>query len=284
MSTPKSDGLKNWGSTGATVPDLTGQYTLPPGDNGDLDRRKFLAEVHTVLYSAVGSAQRAPIIADKTIHAVHQLVVANAAIVASESEAFLTLLSIGLEAPAQIHLRAVGELTRRVVLCREHRNLALELYDSAEPSWRKMASKLPVNDVPEFTKGEKDMRALEQSPRFKKARADVIKRLHALNDLEWEMLSKRSHGDISALVQVSQNLRYRGAEVGPAINLTQPAAKGANIMLNWASRWVLLCLGHIVAEFGIETNGKVERLFKKFENMQESDDRSGALRINPVGS
>ena len=98
------------------------------------------------------------------------------------------------------------------------------------------------------------------------------------------MLSKRSHGDISALVQVSHNFGYRGAEVGRAINLTQHAGKGANIMLNRAFGWALLCLGHIVAEIGIETNGRVERLFKKFENMQESDDRSGALRINPVGS
>ena len=284
MTTPKSDVLKIWGSTGVTVPDLGGIYELPPGDNGDKERRSYLADVQTALYSAVGSAQRAPIMEDKTANAVHQLVIANAALVASESEAFLTLISIGLEAPAQVHLRAIGEMTRRVVLCREHRDLALELYDSAEPSWRKMVAKLPVDDAPEFAKGEKDMRALEQLSRFKDAQADVIKRFHVLNELEWAMFSKRSHGDIYALVQVSQSLRNRGAEVRPAINMTQPAIIGANVMLSRAYGWVLLCFGNITAEFGIQTNGKAEKLLEKFEAMQKSDERREVFRIKPVGS
>lgn len=284
MTTPKSEGLKIWGSTGASVPDLSGTYKLPPGDNGDRERRAFLAEVQTALYSAVGSAQRAAIVEDKTTNAVHQLVVANAALVASESEAFLTLVSIGIEAPAQVHLRAIGEMTRRVVLCREHRVLALELYNSAEPAWRKMASTLPVDDAPEFEKGEKDMRALEQLPRFKDAQIDVVKRFYVLNDLEWTMLSKRSHGDIYALVQVSQSLRNRGAEVRPAINMTQPASVSANVMLSRAYGWVLLCFANIAAEFGIQTNGRAEQLFEKFNAMQQSDERTGVLRINPIGS
>lgn len=177
----RAHGFENWGSTGVPVPDLAGQYALPPGDNGDRDRRALLAEIQTVLYSAVGSAQQADVQPDPTTNAVHQLVISNSALVASESDAFLTLISIGLEAPAQVHERAVGEMTGRVLLCRDYRDLALELYNSAEPSWRKLAAKvLPPEDAAEFLAGGKDMRAFEQTLRFKAAKAAIIEKHHIL--------------------------------------------------------------------------------------------------------
>lgn len=276
----RTEGLKTWGSTGAKVPDLVGQYALPPGDNGDRDRRILLADIQTVLYNAVGSAQRADVHPDPTTNAVHQLVMSNSALVASESEAFLTLVSIGLEAPAQIHERAVGEMTRRVLLCREHRDLALELYNSAEPSWRKLGAKiLPSESAPEFAKGEKDMRDLENTDAFRKARASLIERYHVLNDTEWALFSKRSHGDIYALVQVSQALQRRDADVRRAINQALPAGLAVNIMIDRTIGFVLACLSSIVAEFEINTGGHLKRVFEAYQVMQKRDQESGALRV-----
>jgi hypothetical protein len=218
-------------------------------------------------------------------NAVHQLVVANSALVASESEAFLTLISAGLGASAEIHLRAIGEMTRRVVLCREHRELALELYNSAEPSWRKLASRLPIADAPEFLKGEQDMRALEQTQRFKSAQKDVIDRFHVLNEIEWAMLSKRTHGDIFALVQVSQNLRdRRDGDIRVAINQTLPPELSTNVMINRATGFVLACFANIVAEFGIQTKRYAQQIFDKYQAMQKRDEESGALRMPPTSS
>lgn len=276
----RADGLKNWGSTGVVVPDLGGTYTLPPGDNGDLDRRELLADGLIALYSAIGSAQRAPIQDDPTTNAVHQLLVSNCALAASEGEAFLRLVSVGLEAPARVHLRAVAEMTRRVVLCREYRHLALELYNSAEPSWRKLGAKvLDPEDAPEFAKGERDMRDLENTEPFKKAKTDIIERFHLLNDTEWAMLSKRSHGDIYALIEVSQALQRRDADVVKAINQTLPVGVSVNIMLERAIGNVLTSLGHLGVEFGIESNGRIQRLIAAYKAMQQRDEVSGALRV-----
>ncbi len=278
----RTEGLKTWGSTGTRVPDLAGEYTLPPGDNGDRDRRVLLADIQTVLYNAVGSAQRADVHPDPTTNAVHQLVISNSALVASESDAFLTLISIGLESPAQIHERAVGEMTRRVLLCREHRDLALELYSSAEPSWRKLGAKiLPAESAPEFAIGERDMRDLENTDAFRKAKADIIERSNVLNNTEWVMFSKRSHGDIYALVQVSQALKRRDADVRRAINQALPAGVAVNVMIDRTIGFALACLTNIVAEFEIDTGGHLKRVFEAYQAMQKRDQATGALRVPP---
>lgn len=278
----RAEGLKTWGSTGAEVPDLAGQYTLPPGDNGDRDRRMLLADILTILYNAVGSAQRADVHPDPTINAVHQLVISNSALVASESDAFLALVSRGLEAPAQIHQRSVGEMTRRVLLCRERRDLALELYNSAEPSWRKLGAKiLPAETAPEFAKGERDMRTLENTDAFRKAKADIIEKFHVLNDTESEMFSKRSHGDIYALVQVSQALQRRDADVRRAINQALPAGVAVNVMIDRTIGFALTCLTSIVAEFEIDTGGNLKRVFEAYQAMQQRDQETGALGVPP---
>jgi hypothetical protein len=278
--TPPTD----WGSTGVQVPDLAGGYSLPSGINGDLDRRKLFADIIASLYSAVGSAQRADLVPDETRNAVHQLVVANAALAASEADGFLTLISAGLEAPALIHLRALGEMVRRIAICREYPHLALLLYKTSASAWKRLASKLPMENAPTFDKSEKDMRDLENTKPFKIAKADVIKRFHVLNDIEWTMFSKRSHGDIFALVQVSNNLRTRDANVRTAINIELPEGLASNGLLVRAIGFALFGLLHIVAEFGIDTRGRVGSLKRAFEEMQERDELSGALRMSPPGA
>jgi hypothetical protein len=276
----REESLKTWGSTGAEVPDLAGQYALPPGNNGDRDRRMLLADILTILYNAVGSAQRADVHPDPTTNAVHQLVISNAALIASECDALLTLVSVGLEAPAQIHQRAVGEMTRRVLICREYRPLAVELYNSTEPSWRKLGAKiLPPGGAPEFTKGERDMRYLENSAAFRKAKEDIIEKFHVLDDAESEMFSKRSHGDIYALVQVSQALQRRDADVCRAINQALPAGVAVNVMIDRTIGFALTCLTSIVDEFEIETGGNLTRVFEAYQAMLKRDQETGALRV-----
>lgn len=276
--TPRTE----WGSTGAQVPDLAGAYTLPPGSNGDLERRKLLADIVSTLYSAVGSAQRTGHVHDEIRHAVHQLVVANAALAASETDAFLTLISAGLEAPSTVHLRALGEMVRRISICREYPHLALQLYKTSAPAWAKLASKM-LGDASAFDTSEKDMRALENTEPFKKAKADVIERFHVLNDLEWTMFSKRSHGDIFALVQVSNNLQTRDADVRRAINKELPEGLASSCLLVRAIGFALFGLEHVVNEFGIDTRGRFDRLKEAFEEMQKRDESIGALRSPAMG-
>jgi hypothetical protein len=126
------------------------------------------------------------------------------------------------------------------------------------------------------------MRALEQTARFKAAKADIIERFHVLNDLEWAMFSKRSHGDIYALVQVSQSLRNRDADVRNAINQMLPIGIGANVMIDRTIGYAVTCLAHIVEEFHIDTRGRLKLVFETYDSMQKRDKASGALRVRSV--
>jgi hypothetical protein len=216
---------------------------------------------------------------DRVKHSVHQLVIANSALVASEADAFLTLASTGLEGPAQIHQRAVGEMTGRVILCREHPELALQLYESAEPTWRKLASGLPIEDAPIFEKGERDMRSIERTEEYKNARNEIVARAHLMDEFELTMLSKRNHGDIFALVQVSQNLRGRGTDVRRPISQTMPAGIAVNSGLSRVTGFVITCLSHIIDEFGIDTTGRLESIYHKQSIAMQRDAESGALNV-----
>lgn len=269
----------HWGSTGARLPDLVGGYALPPGTHGDLNRRELLASLIAALYSAAGSAQRAELSDDHELHAVHQMVIANGALAASEADAFLRLISVGIEAAAQIHLRALGEMTRRIVLCRQYRSLALELFNTSAPAWTRLAAKLGISTASEYDQTVKDMRSQENSQVFKDARNDIIKRFHLLSDVEWVYFSKRSHGDIYALVEVSQNLRIRDADVYRAINKVLPEGKGANILLDRVIGFALISLLEIANEFGMSKQANIEAFTNSYREMQEVDKATGALRI-----
>ena len=265
-----NDRFKNWGATGVEVPNLGGSYFLPPGENGDKQWRSLLADALSCLYSAVGSAQQAPKSNDDQRNAVHQLLVANAALAASEADAFLTLISSSLEKPAEVHLRALGEMVRRMVLCREKPELALVLYGSAEPSWRKLAEKMGAMAISAPENKEKDMRQIEMSGDFKAAIADVIAKYHLLNDLEWTMWSKRSHGDIYALVEVSQALTVRDADIRLAVNKTRRPEIEVNAMLNRAIGFTLMGLGAIVSEFEIDTKGRAQDISENYKRLRNS--------------
>lgn len=248
---PRPSGL--WGSTGGNIPDLEGGYTLPPGNNGDRTSRELLARILSSIYSCVGSAQRAPHEPDEEQHGVNQMVVANAALAAGEIDAFLMLLSAGLEGPACIHLRALGEMAIRIVLSMERPDLGLQLYRSWGPTWEKLV-RMQVPEVEFDSEGEtraRDMRQLEQSAEFKDARDAIVARLHLLNAVEFTMWSKRAHGDIYALVQVSLNLARRGGDIRQPILAEVPYGIVADVMLERAIGFALVVLTRIASRFQI---------------------------------
>jgi hypothetical protein len=270
-----------WGSVGRAAPDVVGGYTMPPGINGDRDRRELLSQILALLYSCVGSAQRAEA-TDETQHAVHQLVIASAALAAGEADAFLTLAAGGLEGPACIHLRAIGELAIRIVLCREHRDLALELYQSWAPSWEKLVRKqIPFVELEsELQRSLKDFRAIEESNRFKQAKKAIVERDHLLNDIEWTMWSKRAHGDIYALVQVSVNLAARSEDVRSPIIKEVPFGVMGNVLLTRAIGFSLMVAKHVIEEFGILVPASVlQECIGKYAAIQERDAQVHAAQM-----
>jgi len=276
---PDLDRIRNWGCTGVTAPVLAGGYTLPTGNNGDRDRRELLAGIFVALYCAVGSAQRMPRPDDAERNAVHQMVVSSAALAASEAESYLTLISTALEAPASVHLRSLAETVRRLVICREYPALALELYRTALPEWLRLVAPLNLPNVPQPAAGDKNMRQVEDTPQFQAAKADIQARYHILDSDEWRMRSKRTHGDIYALVDVSNKLSGRDGDVSSAINRELPADKFVNGHLMRAIGLAIFALHNIVQEFQIDADAVVADFVNRYDAMQRRDDETGALRV-----
>jgi hypothetical protein len=274
------DKLRKWGCTGVAVPDLAGGYALPSGSNGDLDRRKLLADVLVMLYCVVGSAQPIGRPEDAERDAVHQIVVASAALAASEADAYLTLVSAGLESPASVHLRSLAETVRRLVICRKHPDLALQLYRTAEPTWLKLVEPLHVPNIPMPRKGDKDMREVEDTEPFRQAKREVQDEYHILDDAEWKYWSKRSHGDISALVDVSQKLSARDEDVRTAIVRELPPGQAVNVYLMRAIGVALLALQNVVDEFGGGILDLVAELVRRYDEVQQRDERTGTLQAD----
>ena len=273
------DRIRNWGCTGISAPTLAGEYALPAGDNGDRDRRELLAGVYVALYCAVGSAQAMPRQDDPERNAVHQMVVASAALAASEAESYLTLVSAGLESSAAVHLRSLAETVRRLVICRRDPALALRLYGTAEAEWLRLVAPVKIPNVPPPTNGQETMRDVERTAEFRKAKADVQAAYHVLDDMEWTMWSKRTHGDIYALVDVSQKLTARGDDVRAAINGEKPDGKSANGHIMRAIGLCLLAFGSIVQEFEIQAGPVYADFEARYGEMQRRDDERGVLKV-----
>lgn len=266
-----------WGSTGRALPEAAGAFTLPPGTNGERDRRELLARIIAVLYSCVGSAQQASANQNAVVNAVQQMVLANAALAVGEADAFLTLLSAGIEGPACIHLRAIGEQAIRIAFCREHPDGALALYQSWPASWQKLVEKQLAFDFPAMQQGQRTMQALEKQQQ--PARKVIAERDHLLNDMEWTMWSKRAHGDIYALVQVATNLATRGADIRTPIIREVPFGLMGDILLSRAIGFSLMVLKHLIETFKINVPGAVvDDLLVKYATLQNRDTQEQAAR------
>ena len=136
----------------------------------------------------------------------------------------------------------------------KHPDLALKLYESWGPSWEKLVkAQIPEVEFDAETNSlARDMRQIEKSREFMDARAAVVSELRMMSDMEWAMWSKRSHGDIYALVQVSVNLANRtSGDVRQPILAEVPFGVAVEIWLSRAIGNLIVILTHLVATFEI---------------------------------
>ena len=227
---------------------------LPPGENGDRKLRELLGAIVTQLYGCVGSARRAPHTDNRYQHAVHEVLISTTAIGAAAAEAFLTLVSVGLEGPACVELRCLGEMALRAAVCRRRPELALELYESWPRAYDVLLREFqPGEPLPaKIVKAEKTMRRVETSKRFVKERKELNAELNLLTEREHALWSKRVHGDVFTLLQVSVSLRDHGdGDVRKAINVEPPAGEMVDALLSRASGFALVLGDQITHAFGI---------------------------------
>ncbi len=187
--------------------------TLGDDPLADAEWLDFAKQAAGALYTAVDMGRR---LAPPTEHdraAQHHLIVATAAIAAIEMETLRAVCALGLHPPAQIHARALGLLARNAVVFHEDSALALECYESLEPSrleLSRIAQKV-LNNSELDTLLEKryddvagaSMRKLEQS------HAALFQRHehYLMSAYEQNLWSKWAHGDIVALADVADDLR-----------------------------------------------------------------------------
>jgi hypothetical protein len=165
------------------------------------------------LYAAVDCGRRLEPPSNRGEAAQHHLIIATAAIAGAEMETLRSLCALGLHPPAQIHARVVGLLARNVVVFHEDSALALECYDSLEPSRRELSK------VAQSILNNTDLDALLEK-RYQDAAGASMRRLEQTNsalfrrqehylmsNYEQNLWSKWAHGDIIALADAADGVR-----------------------------------------------------------------------------
>lgn len=182
----------------------------PLGDTAWLNLSK---EMTGALYAAVDRGSRLEPPSDREGRAQHQLIIATAAIAGAEMETLRALCALGLHPPAQIHARAIGLLARNAVVFHEDAALALECYDSLEPSRRELSkaaqSILQNAALDELLEKRYQDAAGTSMRRLEQAHSALFQREehYLMSNYEQNLWSKWAHGDIIALAEAADGVR-----------------------------------------------------------------------------
>lgn len=221
-----------WTCRAANLPPPQGGVTLIGRRGNALTQEMLqtLARATSILYSLVAAAQQAPRLGASDRDAQFEVVVTTVALLAGEVEAFAQLAAVGLEGPAQVHARAVGYFATRIALYRENATVAVEVYNSFPASLVDLLEDYddehhPLSVTLPDGASSVSMRTIERRTSFKRRRNEIAAEQHLLSLAEHETLSKRAHGDVTAMAQVARCLSHRGTDVRePITRLTVVAS------------------------------------------------------------
>ena len=187
-------------------------------------------EMAGALYSAVDRGRRLEPPPNREDAAQHHLIVATAAIAGAEMETLRSLCALGLHPPAQIHARAIGLLARNAVVFHEDASLALECYNSLEPS------RLELSKIAQSIVRNSDLDALLEE-RYQDAAGTSMRRLeqshsalfqreehYLMSPYEQNLWSKWAHGDIIALADAADSVRCAADDLRASLVVKQDLA------------------------------------------------------------
>ena len=221
-------GPSRWTARSQTAPPPAGGIRLC-GSRGNTRTDQMLASLARMsaeLYSIVAAAQAAPPEVTPEGNAQQEVILALAALTASEIKAFTQLVSIGLEGVAQVHARAVGDFATSISMYRNNPVLALEVYESFPATIVELLAQFRHDDRPEPAvspgTSSASMRAIIRRSSYRQLRNETAAREHLLSLPEHEALSKRTHGDVTAMAQVAGALASRDGDVRAAISRSAP--------------------------------------------------------------
>ncbi len=235
---------------------------IGPCDHVDRVLISVFTDAVQLLYAAVSAARTLSKADDPKWNAIRQLLVASAAVAATEAEAQISLCSFDLCAPARIHARALGDIARRFLLLPKHPDIALKIFESLEASRKELLSKIP-QDHPA-------RKAME--PLFADADSDTMQKIESraydgddqsagilMGPYESKMLSKWNHADIVALADAGDRLLAAGEGVRTALAVDSDA----DLVLHRGLGKVLAILFVMVELFGVGIREKLDELIQR---------------------
>lgn len=171
---------------------------------------KLLADLTAELYGSVAAARTFESKDGKVNYRI-ETIIASSAIAATEAEAVVILCSVKRYRVAEIHIRALAEIARRVNVIYREPGFAKAIFDSLQQSRRALVEKVPTgHPAREFVLRflprvvVPTMRSLER-----KSEALFKKHLEGgtVSAYELEAWSKWQHGEIVALADAADAVR-----------------------------------------------------------------------------
>jgi len=244
---------------------------LPVGPCAHVDPEivKLLADATAVLYGAIEAARHLPDPKDEAKTKWRKILIATAALGASEAESAMALASVDLLSTTRIHVRALGDDARRANVLFRNVDIAVSLYDSLDATRKHLGSKITAGHevrlmVDEFFKdidGQR-MEKIEQSLAAKFAADDEA--AHIMTPYERALWSKWAHGDVIAMAEVVSRLNVTAADLRTAINVDDDGDLALHRAVGFALTILIALIG-----MGIDAQSDVVALGKRLADYRE---------------
>lgn len=224
------DELAPRGELRATNPEAPTQINVaipqcgPLGTDSVGQLVQLLRDFTAALYGAVAAARTIKTKDGKVNHSL-ETIISSGAIAATQAEAMVILCSAKCHRVAEIHLRALGEIARRVIVIYREPAFAKAVYESLQQSRRALVEKVPEgHPIRDFVlkffpqTQAATMRGLER-------KSDELFKKHeeggTLLLYESEAWSKWQHGDIVALADAADAVRESGTRLQEALHCSK---------------------------------------------------------------
>jgi hypothetical protein len=251
------------------------RVAIGPCEHVDSRLIALLRDVVTSLYSAVAGARALPT-GDEERDALQHLLVASAAIAATEAEAMISLCSVDLCAPARIHARALGDIARRFSLLSNHRDVEIDMYRALEAARAELlagaSNEWPGGNALEPLAVDAEAQAVERIERDAYDRDDQSEGIF-MGAAEARMLTRWNHADVVALADAGDRL----LAAGPRVRASLVVDRDTDLLLHRAIGKALVILHVMAARFGLSLRETLDELINRHALAAERFRRESTL-------
>jgi hypothetical protein len=261
------------------IPDTQeGIGRLFTGPANYLDKRTVypLIEAIELLYRLMKIATQKEYQIEEPKNSALEMVLALAALTASEAEALVTLLQFDQFPSARIHLRALSEHAEHVRAFLVKPSLAKEAYDATNSSIQELVNKMTEEELKRLVLSTID--PSDSSATMQKVLRTGLRDMQTDPEKRFERawLSKWNHGDAVALREVANRLANAPGDLRTRINVTDEGEGDAILCLHY----VIVVLSTLQGLTGC-LKQEVEMLRAHYRSLEEEFNRPDKAQIEP---